>query len=387
MGFGSPQGAGVNPLKQYDLASDPASVVNLGQAYWKDTGSGNEFFLEDETGNVTQVTEAGRAGLYNVFPASLYVTGGKIGLGTQTPSSTFEIEGSSGDLILEIDNNAVNSANFQIQNGAGNARADLVLDSNTHITMKGQRVGILNSDPSYTLDVLGDGRFVGNSFEIENSSGDLVFEMDNNAATSSNFQIQNGAGNARADFVLDSQTHITMKSQRVGIVQTNPSYTLDVTGNAQVTTDMTVGGSVGLGVTDPDEQLEITGRLHMGQIAAPGTTTDKLYNVAGALTWNGTDLTASGGISSIRTETGATYTAATTDDLILCNAAAITVTLFAASGNSGEVLYLKNIHATGVVTISGDAAGETLDGDVSKFITTQYATLTLVCDGSDWHII
>ena len=312
MGFGSPQGAGVNPLKQYDLASDPASVVNLGQAYWKDTGSGNEFFLEDETGNVTQVTEAGRAGLYNVFPASLYVTGGKIGLGTQTPSSTFEIEGSSGDLILEIDNNAVNSANFQIQNGAGNARADLVLDSNTHITMKGQRVGIL---------------------------------------------------------------------------QTDPSYTLDVTGNAQVTTDMTVGGSVGLGVTDPDEQLEITGRLHMGQIAAPGTTTDKLYNVAGALTWNGTDLTASGGISSIRTETGATYTAATTDDLILCNAAAITVTLFAASGNSGEVLYLKNIHATGVVTISGDAAGETLDGDVSKFITTQYATLTLVCDGSDWHII
>ena len=133
----------------------------------------------------------------------------------------------------------------------------------------------------------------------------------------------------------------------------------------------------------------MTGRIHLGQIAAPGTTTDKLYNVGGALTWNGTDISAGGGggISSIRTETGATYTAATTDDLILCNAAAITVTLFAASGNSGEVLYLKNIHATGVVTISGDSAGETLDGDVSKFITNQYEVLTLVCDGSDWHII
>jgi len=312
MGFGSPQGAGVNPLKQYDLASDPASVVNLGQAYWKDTGSGNEFFLEDETGNVTQVTEAGRAGLYNVFPASLYVTGGKIGLGTQTPSSTFEIEGSSGDLILEIDNNAVNSANFQIQNGAGNARADLVLDSNTHITMKGQRVGIL---------------------------------------------------------------------------QTDPSYTLDVTGNAQVTTDMTVGGSVGLGVTDPDEQLEITGRLHMGQIAAPGTTTDKLYNVAGALTWNGTDLTAGGGggISSIVTVTGDT-TLDTDNDVVLCNAAALTLTLYAASGNSGEVLYLKNIHATGVVTIDANSA-ETIDGALVKYITTQFEVLTIVCDGSNWHII
>jgi len=93
-----------------------------------------------------------------------------------------------------------------------------------------------------------------------------------------------------------------------------------------------------------------------------------------------------GGISSIVTKTG-DYTADTDDDMILCNAAALTITLFAASGNSGEVLYIKNIHATGVVTISGDAAGETLDGDVSKFITTQYATLTLLCDGSDWYIL
>jgi hypothetical protein len=147
---------------------------------------------------------------------------------------------------------------------------------------------------------------------------------------------------------------------------------------------------VGIGVIDPDEQLEMTGRIHLGQIAAPGTTTDKLYNVAGALTWNGTDISAGGGggggISSIRTET-VDYTATTSDDMILCDAAALTITLFAASGNSGEVLYIKNIHATGVVTISGDAAGETLDGDVSKFITTQYEVLTLVCDGSDWHII
>ena len=159
MGFGGSQGAGVNPLKQYELSSDPAAIANTGIAYWKDTGSGNEFYLEDESGNVIQITDN-------------------------------------------------------------------------------------------------------------------------------------------------------------------------------------------------------------GSIAGGG-----------------------GGISSIRTETGATYTAATTDDLNLCNAAAITVTLFAASGNSGEVLYIKNIHATGVVTISGDSAGETLDGDVSKFITTQYATLTLVCDGSDWHVL
>jgi len=50
--------------------------------------------------------------------------------------------------------------------------------------------------------------------------------------------------------------------------------------------------NVGIGVTDPDEQLEMTGRIHLWQTTAPWTTTDKLYNVWGTLYWNGTDLTA-----------------------------------------------------------------------------------------------
>jgi hypothetical protein len=82
------------------------------------------------------------------------------------------------------------------------------------------------------------------------------------------------------------------KSQALG---TTDHLTIDSTGN------------VGLGVADPDEQLEITGRLHMGQIAAPSTTTDKLYNVGGALTWNGTDLTA-GGTGDV--SAGSTFTTA-----------------------------------------------------------------------------
>jgi len=313
MGFGAAQGAGLNPLKQVELSSDPAAIANTGQAYWKDTGSGDEFYLEDESGNVIQVTSG--SGMYNIFPDSLYVTGGSLGLGTQTPSSTFEIEGSSGDLTLEIDNNVTNSANLKIQCPAGSPRADLTLDDSLHITMRGQRVGIL---------------------------------------------------------------------------QTNPAYTLDVTGNAQVTTDMTVGGSVGLGVTDPDEQLEITGRLHMGQIAAPGTTTDKLYNVAGALTWNGTDISAGGGggISTVVTKT-ANYTAvAGTDDVILCNTTgAFTITLPAISGNTGQVFYIKSIN-TGTITVDADGT-ETIDGDLNKFITTKYETLTLCCTGAtpDWAIL
>ena len=58
------------------------------------------------------------------------------------------------------------------------------------------------------------------------------------------------------------------------------------------------GGNVGIGVSDPDEQLELVGRLHLGQRSAPGVVTDKLYNVAGKLFWNGGDLGAGSESSS-----------------------------------------------------------------------------------------
>ena len=66
----------------------------------------------------------------------------------------------------------------------------------------------------------------GNTLEIETSSGDQIFEMDNNASNSTNFQIQNGAGNARTDLYLDGSAVMTLKGQSVGIGDTSPSYAL-----------------------------------------------------------------------------------------------------------------------------------------------------------------
>jgi len=74
--------------------------------------------------------------------------------------NTLEIEGSSGDLALEIDNNVSNSANLKIKCDAGSARADFALDGSNIITLKSQMVGIGDTSPSYALDVNGTGRYV-----------------------------------------------------------------------------------------------------------------------------------------------------------------------------------------------------------------------------------
>ena len=178
------------------------------------------------------------------YNQGINITSGKMAIGTAAaPTSNLEIEGTSGDLVFEIDNNVANSANLQIIAPASTPRIDLHLDKdlgNTAImSFKDQRVGINNISPTKPLDVSGDIRH-------STASGDLTFEMANSASNSSTFKILNGAGNKRADMILDDNTHITMKGQRVGILQTTPTTTLDVTGDARITTDLTVGDDLSM---------------------------------------------------------------------------------------------------------------------------------------------
>ena len=95
---------------------------------------------------------------------------------------------------------------------------------------------------------------LGNTMEMETSSGDQIFEMDNNAANSSNFQIQNGAGNARTDLYLDGSAVITLKGQSVGIGDTSPSYALDVNDTGRFTSDLIVGGNLTVGDGSAEDQ-------------------------------------------------------------------------------------------------------------------------------------
>ena len=134
----------------FDVAGDIVLDADGADISLKDGGT--EYVAFNSTTGIS-----GSKALHVVGSASFgstLTTTGSIGIGTTSPSSQLEIEGSSGDLIFEIDNNASNSANFQIQNGAGNARVDLVMNdgsTNTTLTMKNQRLGIGTTSPTTTL--------------------------------------------------------------------------------------------------------------------------------------------------------------------------------------------------------------------------------------------
>lgn len=88
----------------------------------------------------------------------------------------------------------------------------------------------------------------------------------------------------------------------------------------------------------------------------------------------------------------ADYTTVVGDDgkVILgdATAGAFTVTLLAAAtAGNGHVLTIKKTDASvNAVTVDANAA-ETIDGALTFVLSAQYQILTIICDGSNWHVI
>jgi DUF4097 and DUF4098 domain-containing protein YvlB len=79
-----------------------------------------------------------------------------------------------------------------------------------------------------------------------------------------------------------------------------------------------------------------------------------------------------------------------TDSALLVTTGGITVTLpSAATFGSGAVIYIKDRDGNAAGSaITVDAAGsETIDGNLTFSISSNYQSLTLLSDGTNWSII
>lgn len=137
----------------------------------------------------------------------------------------------------------------------------------------------------------------------------------------------------------------------------------------------------------PGEALDAIAGGRAGVVLIAATQpTDPGQGVA----WLDTAATGTGGSGVLTVNTITVDTTLTTSNtVVLCDATtgAITVMLPAASGNGGRTYYIKKIDSS-VNTVTVDAnASETIDGDLTAVITLRYESITLVCDGSNWHLI
>ena len=125
---------------------------------------------------------------------------------------------------------------------------------------------------------------------------------------------------------------------------------------------------------------------------APYTLTMPSADAAGSLTSNGSGtLSFTAAVVTYLAKT-ADYTCVLADCGTDCqitvdaSGGSRTITLYAASSNSGRQVKVKKIDSSAnTVTIDGNSS-ETIDGATTQVIEAQYTSLSLVCDGSNWHI-
>jgi len=144
------------------------------------------------------------------------------------------------------------------------------------------------------------------------------------------------------------------------------------------------GGGTGLGTLTLNSVVLGNG-TSTPLFVAPSTSGNIL--TSNGTTWQST-APASGSSLSVTTITANT-TLVNTDNAIICNAVAggFTVTLETAVGNSGVVHHLKKSDTTtNIVTVDANGS-QTIDGDLTLDITDPLVSITIVSDGSNWHVL
>ncbi len=96
----------------------------------------------------------------------------------------------------------------------------------------------------------------------------------------------------------------------------------------------------------------------------------------------------SGGSQTVSTKS-TSYTAASTDGCLLCDASlgGFTITLPTAVGSSGKVFNVKKIDSSANVVTIAAATGQTIDGQSTRAIASPYDSYTVLSDGSNWWIV
>ena len=178
----------------------------------------------------------------------------RVGILTNTPTTALDVNGTvtatafagDGALLTGIPSSAINGTLSQWTTVTG-----------PKIHYSDGNVGIGIADPLHTLDVAGDINFTG------------TLREDGNPFVSTPWTIET------------SPTALSYTGGNVGIGAATPSAKLEVTGNAHVTTDLSVGGKIGVGVDSPDANLHVVGNCFV--------STDF---TASTLSGNGSGLTA-----------------------------------------------------------------------------------------------
>lgn len=118
------------------------------------------------------------------------------------------------------------------------------------------------------------------------------------------------------------------------------------------------------------------------------TQNDLIALVENGTSWSRINLAGTAGalVLGATTKSSAGSVAVGENFVVLTGTSTYNLALPAISGTSGQVYYFKKTGASGTVTLTTPST-ETIDGENTFAIATQWMSVALVSDGTNWHIL
>ena len=244
-------------------------------------------------------------------------------------SSSFAVKNSS-----NVEQAHIDSTGNLVAKGCVRVDSGLIECSETEGLIVDGNVGIGTVNPLSKLQVVAGLSRFGLAGTLNNVSGAGDVYVQNNLEVdgilygdaSGLFNLPSGAGGW-----IDSGSNVyqATTTDLVGIGTTTPSTTLEIvkqgtnaplmissvpTGDGDLLA-VSPAGNVGIGTINPQEILDLAGRIFIANTAAPVPTTNRIYASGGNLFWNGTQLDTGATLSGWTDGGTNIYTLTTTDNV------------------------------------------------------------------------
>jgi len=324
----------------------------------------------------------------------LVVSGSKVGIGTTSPGTNLVVAGD--DARIRIDGNTDSHPGYELsENGTRkwiifndytNDNLTFKTNSNTRMSIEqAGDVGIGTTSPDEKLHIAGN-------LKVDGDAPEVTVRRDNNAdASTIQFQGSGGVVGAYVKFLGDES----------GAGGTNNDLALGTGASVAERIRIRGDGKVGIGTTSPIAELDVAGKIAItAEVATPSQPADGkgyLYTKSdGKIYWRShdvseTDLTATGGGGSgdalgATAQKTSNYTASNWDFVLVNLVGAssdVTITLPAASSDAQVAIKIAGVANGKTVTVDGNSS-ETIDGATTKIMDSDYESMHLISDGSNW---